>query len=102
MLEKAGVEGVKKLGGPTVSKDSKKGEISRRDFVRTGATAGLGTTALAGLAGCELGEQDWTLEADVVIAGAGISGLSAAIEALDHGASVIIVEANKRVVVSNE
>ena len=94
MLEKAGVEGVKKLGGPTVSKDSNKGEISRRDFVRTGATAGLGTTALAGLAGCELGEQDWTLEADVVIAGAGISGLSAAIEALDHGASVIIVEAN--------
>ena len=77
-----------------MSKDSNKAAISRRDFVRAGATAGLGTTALAGLAGCELGEQDWALTADVVIAGAGISGLSAAIEALDHGASVIIVEAN--------
>jgi len=76
-----------------MSKDDARGSISRRDFVRAGATAGLGTTALAGLAGCEAGEA-WDLTADVVIAGAGTSGLSAAIEARDSGASVIIVEEN--------
>ena len=81
-----------------MKKDSNQGSISRRDFVRTGATAGLGTAALAGLAACELEERGsqeaWTLTADVIIAGAGTSGLSAAIEARDHGASVIIIEAN--------
>ena len=74
-----------------------KGSISRREFVRTGATAGLGATAVAGIPGRgldERGSQDWGYSADVVIAGAGTSGLSAAIEARDHGASVIIVEAN--------
>lgn len=74
-----------------------KGSMSRREFVRTGATAGLGATAVAGIPGRgldERGSQDWGYSADVVIAGAGTSGLSAAIEARDHGASVIIVEAN--------
>jgi succinate dehydrogenase/fumarate reductase flavoprotein subunit len=36
----------------------------------------------------------WDLEADVVIIGAGASGLPAAIKAVDEGASVIVVEAN--------
>ena len=36
----------------------------------------------------------WDLTADVVIIGAGVSGLPAAITARDHGASVIIVEEN--------
>lgn len=76
-----------------MSRDAASGPISRRDFVRAGATAGLGTTALAGLAGCNADEV-WSMTADVVIAGAGTSGLSAAIEALDNGASVIIVEEN--------
>jgi predicted flavoprotein YhiN len=53
---------------------------------------------LAGLTACGVEEQGaeetWALTADVIIAGAGTSGLSAAIEARDHGASVIIVEAN--------
>ena len=81
-----------------MSRDTLEASISRRDFVKTGATAGLGTTALAGLASSELrAESDtqvWGMTADVVIAGAGVSGLSAAIEALDHGASVIMVEEN--------
>jgi succinate dehydrogenase/fumarate reductase flavoprotein subunit len=80
-----------------MSKDSPKTTVSRRDFVRAGA-AGLGTTALAGVLGAEAEAQspaqEWGLTADVVIAGAGTSGLSAAIEALDHGASVIMVEEN--------
>jgi len=36
----------------------------------------------------------WDLEADVVIIGAGATGLPAAIKAADEGASVIVVEAN--------
>ena len=76
-----------------MSEDPARGPISRRDFVRRGATAGLGTTALAGLAACDAPEA-WDMSADVVIAGAGTAGLSAAIEALDNGASVIIVEEN--------
>ena len=81
-----------------MSKDSKKRSISRRDFVRQGATAGLSGAAVVGLAARETDEggsqEQWDLTADVVIAGAGTSGLSAAIEAGDLGASVIIVEAN--------
>ncbi len=76
-----------------MSDEARKDSISRRDFVRRGATVGLGSTALASLATCAPGEA-WDLSADVVIAGAGTSGLSAAIEALDRGASVIIAEAN--------
>ena len=36
----------------------------------------------------------WDLEADVVVIGSGACGLPAAIRAIDHGASVIVVEAN--------
>ena len=38
--------------------------------------------------------QNWDLEADVVIIGSGAAGLPAAIRAVDGGASVIVVEAN--------
>ncbi len=37
---------------------------------------------------------NWDLEADVVIIGAGATGLPAALKAIDEGASVIVVEAN--------
>ena len=81
-----------------MSKETPKASISRRNFVKTGATAGLGATALTGLSNAEIEgqspQQAWDLTADVVIAGAGISGLSAAIEARDRGATVIIVEEN--------
>jgi ribulose 1,5-bisphosphate synthetase/thiazole synthase len=76
--------------------DKDQPSISRRSFVRTGAAAGLGTTALAslGVQEADAQAQAWDMTADVLIAGAGISGLSAAIEARDRGKSVIIVEAN--------
>jgi FAD binding domain-containing protein len=78
-------------------------KIGRRDFV---GQAGLGAAAFAGasaMAGVDVGAQQrpasatpakWDLEADVVILGAGACGLPAAIRAADHGASVIVVEAN--------
>jgi len=74
-------------------------EVTRRDFVK-GAAASAVVVAGAGLlANCtsaspaETGlPEQWDEEADVVIAGAGGTGLSAAIEARDAGASVIVLE----------
>ncbi|MBI3048432.1 MAG: FAD-binding protein [Acidobacteria bacterium] len=82
-------------------KDRKR--ISRRDFV---GKTGLGIAAVAGASaasGLGLAAQQraasaipakWDLEADVVVIGSGACGLPAAIRAADHGASVIVVEAN--------
>jgi hypothetical protein len=38
--------------------------------------------------------EQWDLEADVLVIGSGAAGLPAAIRAIDNGASVIVVEAN--------
>ena len=62
----------------------KRNDLSRRDFLRTGAAAGVGATALAGLdAGhaqaVTSADIDWDHEADVVIAGAGAAGLCASV-----------------------
>jgi len=71
--------------------------FSRRDFVR-GTAVGVGTAALAGLGAGEAlartPQGKWDKEADVVVIGAGATGLPAAIEAREHGASVIVLEAN--------
>ena len=72
--------------------------VSRRDFVKTGATAGVG--AVLSMSGTALAQVSpaqtiqWNYEADVVIIGAGCTGLPAAIRARDLGASVIIVDQN--------
>ena len=73
----------------------KDGSVSRRDFLKKGVTVGVGVTALAGLGTRNVEAQEfWDLSADVVTIGAGTAGLAAAISALDHGASVIMVEEN--------
>src|ERR1700730_12705756 len=74
-----------------------KKNLSRRDFVKT-ATAGIGATALTGI-GAEAAEaanvvRHWDKVADVVIVGAGATGLPASIEAAEHGASVIVIDQN--------
>jgi len=76
-----------------------KNGLSRRDFVKTGAAAGLGAGALlesgatrAQGAGAE--NIVWDYEVDVVIAGGGCAGLTAAIRARDLGASVLVVDQN--------
>jgi len=70
---------------------------SRRKFLTKGAL-GIGATALVGVAAQDEAAAQritkWDRSADVVIAGAGASGLCAAIMARDQGASVIIVEQN--------
>ena len=76
-----------------------KNDLSRRDFVKKGAAAGLGAAALfpsseaqAQVAGTR--GLSWDYEVDVVIAGGGCAGLTAAIRATDLGASVMVIDQN--------
>jgi succinate dehydrogenase/fumarate reductase flavoprotein subunit len=84
----------------TENKQSRK-NLSRREFV-TAAATGLTATALAAVEpvagnaaqGSAPVPKHWDLQADIVIIGAGATGLCAAIEAIENGASVIAVDAN--------
>ena len=73
--------------------------VSRRDFVKSGAAAGVGAAVLttSGTALAQVSPVDavrWNYEADIVIIGAGCTGLPAAIRARDLGASVIVIDQN--------
>ena len=74
--------------------------VSRRDFVKSGAAAGAGAAAVLSTSGTALSQVSpaqaiqWHYEADVVVIGAGCTGLPAAIRARDLGASVIVVDQN--------
>jgi len=71
--------------------------FSRRDFIKSTAT-GAGAAALTGFGvevACAEGRPaHWDKEADVVVIGAGATGLPAAIQACEGGASVILIDAN--------
>ena len=68
--------------------------VSRRSFLATGA-AGVGTIAAAAPAAAQNGiPATWDHAADIVVIGAGVAGLPAAITARDSGASVIVVDEN--------
>jgi urocanate reductase len=83
----------RELGG-SVPEGSANASVSRRAFLSKGA-AGVGAAALAGAGANEAQAQaKWDLSADVVIIGAGVAGLPAAITARDLGASVIVVDEN--------
>jgi len=71
--------------------------VSRRDFFKRGAAVGAGATTLAGQASAQArrGAVHYDQVADVVIIGAGASGLPAAIMARDQGASVIVIDAHR-------
>lgn len=83
------------MGSHSSERDGRKTQsVSRRAFLSKGA-AGLGAAALAGTAVDEAkAEIKWDMSADVVVIGAGVSGLAAAITARDSGASVISVDEN--------
>lgn len=83
--------------------------LDRRTFV-TGAGLSLAAAGMAALAGCApqtgAGEEKmaatgaaddiaWDKEADLVVVGMGAGGLGAALQAIDEGASVIVVEKAK-------
>jgi urocanate reductase len=75
-------------------------EVSRRNFLTRGAAAGVGAVTIAGASAQDAAAQNgngnikWDHAADVVVIGAGVAGLPAAITARDNGASVIIVDEN--------
>src|SRR5262245_4919632 len=64
---------------------------SRRKFIK-GAALTVGTTGLAGAP--PQARIEWDRTVDVVVVGAGASGLPAAITARDRGVSVILIDAN--------
>ncbi len=87
--------------------------VGRREFLTSGAAAGVataaitvggGTPAQAQATGAEGAAEQvpgtdnsgikWDYEADVVVVGSGGTGLPAAIRARDLGASVLVVEQN--------
>ena len=72
-------------------------DIGRRDFLRKGA-AGVGASTLLGFGVQEVEAQGsgqrWDMTADFVTIGAGTAGLTGAVSALEHGASVLMVEEN--------
>jgi Heterodisulfide reductase, subunit A and related polyferredoxins len=78
---------------------SGKAEVNRRNFLARGAAAGVGAGRdrrngrARGHAQTGNGIK-WDYAADVVVIGAGVAGLPAAITARDNGASVIIVDEN--------
>ena len=85
------------MGKNATDRDPSEGapeSVSRRAFLSKGA-AGVGAVALTGVGAQEARAQvKWDLSADVVIIGAGVAGLPAAITARDLGASVIVVDSN--------
>src|SRR5437588_11710285 len=97
----SGIEGrrpsLNSEGKQTMAKKDEELNVSRRKFIKEGAAIGVGATALAGVGAQEAAAQNrvrWDRSADVVIVGAGASGLPAAIMARDHGATVIVIDAN--------
>src|SRR5262249_23533728 len=70
------------------------GKVSRRAFLSTGAAgvALVGTAQEAMAQGAA--QRNWDRSADVVVIGAGVAGLPAAVTARDYGASVIVVDEN--------
>jgi hypothetical protein len=74
--------------------------ISRRNFIKRGVAAGVGTAALGGCAGATVGQGkdsssiQWDYEADLVVIGAGCSGLPCAIRARDAGLNVLVIDQN--------
>jgi succinate dehydrogenase/fumarate reductase flavoprotein subunit len=80
--------------------------VSRRDLVRGGPVAGMAMAAGSGASPPQVEAEParsgapsgrWTREVDVVVIGAGATGLPAAIVAREAGASVIVVEAEKHI-----
>jgi hypothetical protein len=73
-----------------------KGANSRRNFIKAAAgVCGGGLLAPRGSAGsAQVAPTLWDKDADVVVIGAGATGLPAAIEAKENGASVLLIDAN--------
>lgn len=89
-----------KKDAPNSTPERSPSDISRRDFLKKGAAVGIGAAVLAGTTVQASGHAgsasdiEWDYEVDVLVVGAGATGLPAAIRARDLGADVLIVEQN--------
>ncbi len=71
--------------------------VSRRDLLKSGAAVGLGAAALLDATGAQAQRaagRGWDYDVDVVVAGGGCAGITAAIRARDLGATVLVVDQN--------
>ena len=74
--------------------------VSRRNFLKQGAVAGVSAAALGGCAtetsaqGTSADGIKWDYEADVLVIGSGASGLPCAIRARDAGLRVLVIDQN--------
>src|SRR6266513_3885285 len=68
--------------------------LSRRDFFKSGAAAGVGAAVLPGPDIARAQGIVWNYEADVVVLGSGCVGLHAAVRARDLGATVLVIDQN--------
>lgn len=72
-----------------------KKDQTRREFLKSAAVAGTAGGLLLHAPACSYNRSiEWDMEADVVVIGAGATGLPASIIAAETGASVILVESN--------
>jgi choline dehydrogenase-like flavoprotein len=90
----------KKIKPGSLDTGPDEGGLSRRDFFTAAGAAGVGAALAAG-GGTEAAaspitssSMEWDYEVDVVIAGGGCAGITAAIRARDAGASVLVVDQN--------
>jgi urocanate reductase len=73
----------------------KKDGLSRRDFVTKTAAVGASAAVLSpGQAHAQEVDRQWHYTAEFISIGAGVSGLAAAVSALEHSASVLLVDEN--------
>src|SRR5258708_16313418 len=68
--------------------------LSRRDFFKSGAAAGVGAAVLSGSGEAHAQGIRWDHEVDVVVLGSGCVGLHAAVRARHLGASVLVFTQN--------
>src|SRR5215213_2950382 len=90
--------GRKRVGKPEEPKTQDVKSVSRRNFLKHGAVAGVSAAALGGAVGETSaqtnGEIKWDYEADVVVVGSGASGMPCAIRARDAGLRVLVIDQN--------
>src|SRR2546430_963845 len=80
--------------GREASKVQVEKALSRRNFFKSGAAAGVSAAVLSGSDIARAQGIQWNYEADVVVLGSGCVGLHAAVRARDLGASVLVIEQN--------
>lgn len=72
---------------------------TRRNFLKSGTLTGVGLMGAFGASMAEAKELNlpskWDKTVDVVVAGSGIAGMSAAVTAIDNGAKVVVFEKGK-------